>query len=236
MHFSAKTILKGLFTSLLVLLFLAGCASLKDKEEIPAEDLAKKGLDQYNHGRYFLASETFNTIKERFPFSRFSLLAELKSADCQFYMEEYSEALELYKKFEQDHPTNEAIPYVLFQIGRSHFRTLSSIDRETIGAREAIKVFERLVRDYPKSSYVEEANILIRKSKNFLADHELYVAGFYFRTKEYDQARGRAEYLISGYPDSPAAEKARELMNSRKITYQEAIDLVNKSQKSLFDF
>ena len=27
-----------------------------------------------------------------FPFSRFSLLAELKSADCKFYMEEYLEA------------------------------------------------------------------------------------------------------------------------------------------------
>ena len=203
---------KRFLTALLLLVFLVGCASLTDKGEIPAEELAKKGLEQYNHGRYFLAVETFNTIKERFPFSRFSLLAELKAADCQFYMDEYSEALNLYKKFEQDHPTNEAIPYVLFQIGRSHFRTLSSIDRETSGAREAIKVFERLVRDYPKSSYVEEAKILIRKSKNFLADHELYVANFYFRTKEYAQARGRAEYLLNGYPDSPAAARAKELI------------------------
>jgi outer membrane protein assembly factor BamD len=148
------TILSRLFTALFILTFLAGCAALSDKEEIPAEDLAKKGLDQYNHGRYFLAAETFKTIKERFPFSRFSLHAELKSADCQFYMKEYPEALDLYKKFEQDHPTNEAVPYVLFQIGRSHYRTLSSFDRDIIGAVEAIKAFERLLRSYPKSSYV----------------------------------------------------------------------------------
>lgn len=206
-------ILRRLFTAMIILSFLAGCAALKDKEEAPAEDLAKKGLEQYSHGRYFLAAETFKTIKERFPFSRFSLLAELKSADCQFYMKEYPEAVDLYVKFEQDHPTNEAVPYVLFQIGRSHYRTLSSFDRDTIGALEAITVFERLLRSYPRSSYVEEAKTLIRKSKNFLADHELYVATFYFRTKEYGQARGRAEYLISSYPDSPAAAKARELIN-----------------------
>jgi outer membrane protein assembly factor BamD len=210
-----------LLAALFILAFvMTGCAALSDKGEIPAEDLAKKGLDQYNHGRYFLAAETFKTIKERFPFSRFSLLAELKSADCQFYMKEYPEALDLYKKFEQDHPTNEAVPYVLFQIGRSHYRTISSFDRDTIGALEAIKVFERLLRSYPRSSYVEEAKTLIRKSNNFLADHELYVANFYFHTKEYEQARGRAEYLLSGYPDSPAADKAKELINK--------IDLVKK--------
>jgi outer membrane protein assembly factor BamD len=213
MRATPTTILSRLLTAMIILIFLAGCASLSDQDEVPAEDLAKKGLDQYSRGRYFLAVETFTTIKERFPFSRFSLLAELKSADCQFYMKEYPDAIDLYQKFEQDHPTNEAIPYVLFQIGRSHYRTFSSIDRDTLGALEAIKVFERLLRSYPRSSYVEEAKALIRKSENFLADHELYVANFYFRTKEYEQALGRAEYLIINYPDSPAAAEARELIN-----------------------
>jgi outer membrane protein assembly factor BamD len=208
-------------SAFLIIAFVAGCAALKDQGEAPAEELAKKGLEQYNHGRYFLAVETFNTIKERFPFSRFSLLAELKSADCRYYMGEYPEAIDLYKKFEQDHPTNEAIPYVLFQIGRSYFRTLSSIDRETSGAKEAIKVFERLMRSHPNSSYVEEAGVMIRKSKNFLADHELYVARFYFRTKEFDQARGRAEYLINAYPDSPAAAKAKGLIGKIAVEKKE---------------
>ena len=212
MRRTPTTILSRLFATLFILTLLVGCASMKNAEEMPAEELAKKGLDQYNRGKYFLAVETFDTIKERFPFSRFSLLAELKSADCRFYMKEYPEALELYNKFEQDHPTNEAIPYVLFQIGRNHYLTLSSSDRETIAAQEAINVFERLVRSYPKSSYIEESKALIRKSKNFLADHELYVANFYLRTKKYAQAWSRAEYLLSNYPNSPAATKARELI------------------------
>lgn len=202
---------------LLVLLIIglaSGCSFFKADqiEEMPAEDLAKRGLEQYRHGKYFLAVETFNTIKERFPFSRFSLLAELKSADCKFNMEYYSEALELYREFEDKHPSNEAIPYVLFQIGRSHYRTINTIDRDTTGAHEAIKAFARLLRTFPDTPYTEEAKALTRKSYNFLADHELYVANFYFRTKRFEQARQRAQYLVANYPQTTAVAEAQELL------------------------
>ena len=198
---------------LVALLLLGGCSTMQTPEEMPAEGLAKKGLEQYNSGKYFLAADTFTTLKNRFPFSRFSLLAELKSADCQYFMKEYDKALGLYKEFEENHPTNEAIPYVVFQIGRSHYNSLDTIDRETTGASESIKVFKRLLRTYPKSPYTQEAEALIIKATNFLAAHELYVANYYFRSGEFDQAKGRAEYLLSTYPGSPSAEKATKLIS-----------------------
>ncbi len=206
-----KLRLRFLAVMFMVLLF-SGCATMKTLEEMPAEDLAKKGLEQYRAGKYFLSAETFSTLKNRFPFSRFSLLAELKLADSHYFMGEYDKALELYKSFEENHPTNEAVPYVIFQIGRCQYNSLDTIDREITGATESIKSFQRLLRTYPKTPYTQEAEALIIKSTNFLAAHELYVAEFYFRTKEYDQAIGRAEYLINAYPDSPAAIKARELI------------------------
>lgn len=209
------SLMARVFVTLLLLMFLAGCGNLNldNKAEMPAEDLAKKGLVQYNNGKYFLAVETFNTIKERFPFSRFSLLAELKSADCKFYLRDYGESLELYRAFEKNHPTNEAMPYVIFQIGRSHYRTIDTVDRDITGARAAIKAFARLLRTFPNTPYTEEARVLSRKANNFLAEHELYVANFYMRTKEFGQAKGRAEYLLTGYPDTPAAVQAKDLLN-----------------------
>jgi len=197
---------------IILLITLAGGCGVKSIEEIPAEDLAKKGLQYYNYGKYFKALETFRVIKERFPFSRFSLLAELKAADCHYYLGEYPEALVLYKEFEERHPTNEAIPYVLFQIGRCHYKSIDTVDRDPGGAQSAIKIFGRLIRTFPQSSYVTEAHVLVRKSKNFLAEHELYVANFYFRTEEFEQAKGRAEFLIANYPDTPAAKKATDLL------------------------
>lgn len=198
---------------LLVVLLLQGCAWFRSKQdETPAEELTKQGLEHFNSGKYYRAREAFKIIMDRFPFSRFSLLAELKSADCEYYQDNFPEAVELYKEFEKNHPSNEAIPYVVFQIGRSHYYQIDTVDRDTSQAQEAIKVFARLVRTFPKSSYVVEANILSGRARNFLAERELYVAEFYFRTKRYLPAKGRAEFLLANYADTKAAETARELL------------------------
>lgn len=198
---------------LLVAFLLHGCAWLGDKkEEPPPEELTRQGLEYFNNGKYYRALETFKVVMERFPFSRFSLLAELKSADCQYYQENFPEAVELYKEFEKNHPTNEAIAYVVFQIGRSHYYQIDTIDRDTSQAQEAIKVFARLLRTFPKSPYVVEAKVLSERARNFLAENELYVAEFYFRTRKYLPAKGRAEFLLANYGDTKPAEAARELL------------------------
>ena len=202
----------GVLLALALLLLLAACSLGKTPEEKPAEELAKQGLQYYNLGKYYRARETFKVIMERFPFSRYSLLAELKSADCEYYQKNYPEALGLYEEFEKNHPTNEAMPYVLFQIGRSHFNQIDSIDRDTSQAKEAIKVFERLMNTYPKSAYETESKVLVGRARTFLAAHELYVANFYFRTKKYEEAKGRAEFLLTNYPDTKPAEEAKEML------------------------
>jgi len=217
---------------LLVVFLLQGCAWFSSKkEEPPAEELAKQGLEFYNTGSYYKARDTFKIIKERFPFSRFSLLAELKAADCEYYLENFPEAGELYKEFEKNHPSNEAVPYVVFQIGRSHYAQIGSVDRDTTQAGEAIKDLGRLVRTFPKSSYVTEANVLAGRARTFLAGHELYVAEFYFRTKRYLGAKGRAEFLLANYADTPKAAAAKELLS--KIAALPPAELARKKSKFL---
>lgn len=215
---------------LLVVFLLHGCAWFNSKpDETPAEDLTKQGLEYFNSGKYYRALETFKIVKERFPFSRFSLLAELKSADCEYYQDNFPEAVELYKEFEKNHPTNEAIPYVVFQIGRGHYYQIDTIDRDTSQAQEAIKVFARLVRTFPKSSYIVEANILSERARFFLADNELYVAEFYFRTRKYLPAKGRAEFLLANYGDTKAAATAKELLT--RIAALPPAELERKEKK-----
>lgn len=196
---------------LTVLLLIGGC-STKEAKEVPAEDLAREGLELFDRGKYYKALETFNVIKDRFPFSRYSLLAELKSADCKFYMEEYEEALGLYEEFEKNHPTNEAIPFVIFQIGRCQYSTIDTVDRDTAGAHRSIEIFTRLIKTFPKSAYVQEAKILIKKSREFLAGHELYVANWYLKVDEKGQARTRAEFVLDNYPKTEAAVESGKML------------------------
>ncbi len=177
-----------------------------------SRDLAAKGMDDYNVGKYFTALEYFEEILNKHPFSSEAILAELKAADCNYYMSHYPEALIQYRTFEERHPTNEAIPYVLFQQGMAHYQGIDRVDRDSSGAEESIKLFSRLLRAYPQSPYTSEAQARIRAAKEFLANHEFFVAKYYIRTKKIPQATSRLKYLLAMYPDAAIAAKATDIL------------------------
>ena len=177
-----------------------------------AESLVREGMEEFNRGKYHSALEIFQNIRDRYPFSQPGLLAELKSADCNYHLKRYTEALMLYDEFETSHPTNEAIPYIIFQKGMCHYQRIDTIDRDPAGAHDAIQAFSRLVRAYPQSPYVEEARARIEAARDFLARHELYVVDYYINTQLYKQAEARLEYVLDHYNDTSVAPKAEELL------------------------
>ena len=56
----------------------------------------------------------------------------------------------------------------------------------------------------------------IKSARNFLANHEYYVASFYERTGAYKQAEARLEYLLKQYPESIISPKAEKLLDDLK--------------------
>ena len=94
------------------------------------EGLALKGLDYFNSGKYEKARRSFETLLNQYPFSEYGLLAELKTADSNYYLKNYEEALLLYRDFEEHHPTNESIPYVMLQIGMCYYQQMTGIDQD----------------------------------------------------------------------------------------------------------
>lgn len=216
----AASSLAGVF--LASILVLSGCSKVSEyfdftsdadlDLQVPSKTLATKGMEDYNVGKYFTAIEYFEEILDRYPFSPEATLAELKAADCNYQMGRYMEALVLYKEFEERHPTNEAIPYVMFQKGMTHYMRIDRIDRDTSGAVESIKAFNQLLRAYPDSPYSAEAKGRVASAREFLANHEFFVVDFYVRTEEYEQAKKRLGYLLAMYPDSTISGDAQELL------------------------
>ena len=185
----------------------------EDPKSLPPETLIVQGMDAYNTGNYSEANKNFKLILDEHPFSAQAMLAELKSADAYYYNKQYAEAKTLYKAFEERHPTNEAIPYVLFQIGMCDYSRSDRIDRDASGPQEAIKSFTRLINAYPQSPYSKEAKTKIKDSKEFLVNHEYLVAVFYVRTARYDEAKHRLKYLLARYPESNLAPQAKSLLD-----------------------
>ena len=209
---------------LLTTTLLSGCSTFKgmfssfsfgesdDPKSLPPETLIVQGMDAYNLGNYSEAIKSFKAILDEHPFSSQAMLAELKTADAHYYDKKYPEAKVLYKVFEEHHPTNEATPYVMFQIGMCDFSRTDRIDRDVSGPQNAIKSFERLLHAYPQSPYAQEAKARIKDAKEFLVNHEYLVAVFYVRTNHYEEAKHRLKYLLAMHPDSSMAPLAKALL------------------------
>ncbi len=232
---SYRQLIIFILASFLLVLQLGGCAGKKihgggdqkgdflsiftpddadTEENDEAKVMAREAMDFFRRGRYLLAEEIFQKIRDRFPFSPYATLAELRLADCKFFNSAYEEAIPLYEEFEKLHPTNEAIPYVIFQEGTAYYRLMDTPDRDQSYTHKMIKTYERLLKRYPGSPYELEAKRRIAEGRNLLAEHEIVVAKWYLRVGKIKQARLRLNTVLERYPDTAAKAKA-EIMLSR---------------------
>ena len=199
----------------MVIIFALSSCALYDRffgkkgEEGP-EELMQEGLIQMEKGNFEAAVEAFESVKNRYPYSRFAIAAELKAADAYFEKGDYEIAFDSYDEFEKLHPKNENIPYVVYQKGMCHFLQMSTIDREQKNTLMAKGEFERLARRFPRSEYANKARMNLRKCTLYLAENELYVADFYFKMKQYNAALTRYRNVIEKYPDMGQYNKALE--------------------------
>ena len=209
-----------------MVLLLNGCA-MYDKYFGMEEDkspsmLMDEAMSSFERGRYTDATEAFQTLKDRYPYSKFAVEAELRMADSLYHRELYDEAFDAYDEFEMLHPKNPNIPYVIYQKGMCHFEQVSTIDRDQSHTQKAKTEFERLTDKFPRSEHARKAQTKIRQCYVNLAEYELYVADFYYKKKEYRAALDRYRYLIEHYPDMGQYHKALEFI--AKCTQCLAVD------------
>lgn len=205
--------MKSILTLCLIALlaFSTGCSLLfPERGDQLASELASDGIDEFKNGNYKKSIEYFEKLRDWYPFDKFAILAELKIADAHYKLQEYDEAIHAYEMFENLHPRNEAIPYVIYQIGLCHFERIDTIDRDQTAAQEAMSVFKRLIKQFPEDDYALSAQQKIDQCLKSLAGHELYVGIFYYKSKHYKAALNRFNTVISDYPDVGTHKKALE--------------------------
>lgn len=178
-----------------------------------ADQLAWEGVQKMQDKNYDDALEAFQTLKERYPYSKYAILAELKIGDAYFLQEEYADAALAYEEFVRLHPRNDVVPYVLYQMGMCHFLSFKTIDRDRAETQLAIDSFQRLIRAFPGTEYSRKAKEQLAECEKRLAAHEFYVARIYYRLKKYRASMLRLQNLTSTYPQAV-----------EELGYQEDID------------
>ena len=191
---------------LVAVLLLCGCGKSWwpwgkhiDMSRATPEGLYQQGVAYYQDATYKKAVEAFQRVKEEYPLSTFAISAEMGIADSHFSGKEYPEAELAYGEFLSLHPTNENLPYVMYQLGLCHYNQITTIDRDLTEAVKALKEFERLAARYPNSKFAFLAEKMIRDCKKSLGDKEFYIGEFYYNTKRYKAALRRFERILRDY-------------------------------------
>ncbi len=212
---TAKTIPKC-FLMLVMVTFISNCSTVKswfgkgDKSDKPPEVLAQEGIKDLKKKKYDDAIQTFEKVRDRYPYSEQALLAQLKVADAYFFKKKYDEAFQAYREFEKLHPTHKAVAYCIFREGQCFYRQRSTIDRDQTYTQKAITEFKRLKQKFPDSEYITKVDFYLTRCRKDLAEHEFYVAEFYYRTKRYQAAIDRYQALTQDYPEFPKNAEAKE--------------------------
>lgn len=215
---------------LAVLFLLAGCkmwlpwGNKVEMARATPDGLYQQGLEEYKAGNYKRSVELFQRVKEEYPLSPLAIMAEIGIADSYFSGTEYPEAGLAYGEFLNLHPTNENLPYVMYQIGMCYYNQITTIDRDQSEAFKALKEFERLIARFPDSKFSVMAEKMVRDCNKAMGEKEFYVGEFYFKIKEYRAALKRFEKIAREYANVGLDDKVGRFIGETKkrITETEA--------------
>jgi len=185
---------------LLAAFALGGCGP--KFEEMSPSEIYDFGEKEFFDRDFSDAIEAYEALIDLYPFSVFVTQAELRIADSYFGRKRWPEASVAYEDFLDRHPTNDAVPHCLHNLGLSHYHQKLAIDRDQGETHAAETALGRLVTHYPDYKEDADAREKLGEVRKDLASRERYIGRFYWREKEYYAALKRFQRVIRDYPDT----------------------------------
>ena len=200
-----------LFGALAALLTVSCASSLighgKGKN---AEELYKNAMEDLKDSLYPEALQGFSEVKAKYPYSKFAALADLRTADTHYERGKYIEAIDAYRQFMKLHPNHEEVPYAMFRIGEAYVKQAPedwwfmppASEKDQANTRLAITAYQDAIDRFPNSDYAQKSRDKLAECRGVLAQHELYVAKFYWGREKWRAAANRAEAVVRDFGGS----------------------------------
>jgi outer membrane protein assembly factor BamD len=195
-------------------LALGGCktlASLNDSGEpsysSDAESNLKSGSEALESKNFIEAEKYFEYVRSKYPYLEAAKEAELLLGDTDYERDKFLEARDRYQNFVKAHPAHAKADYAAFRAALTHYREIPSdlfilppaYEKDQAEVVNTVKAMNEFARQYPNSKYVAEAKRYSEEARKRLAQHELYVAGFYRKREKWGAVIGRLNTVVETY-------------------------------------
>jgi outer membrane protein assembly factor BamD len=179
--------------------------------KLSAEESLEQGKALLEQEKYMRAREFLLHAFEVAPNSATGREALLLVADAHFLdggSDNFIKAEAKYRDFQNRFPTSDRSAYVQFQIANSLAKRMLKPDRDQAATYKALEAYNDLLRIYPTSEYVSQAEEQIRVVKNNLAESEFLKGYFHMRSMRLPNAAiRRFERVLEDYPDFDQMDK-----------------------------
>lgn len=219
-----KKSLKLAFSLSFALFAVTGCSNTTARivPDKPAIELYSSAQQSLQEGNYLGASETLEALDTRYPFGPHTTQVQLDLIYAYYKSNNTAQALANIDRFLRLNPTHKDIDYVIYMRGLTNmaadynlFHSMFDIDRsdrDPSYADAGFNDFTRLIKRYPDSEYVADAQQRAIAIKNRLANYELAAAEYYMKREAYIAAVKRAQYVLTNFSDTEARVGALKVM------------------------
>ena len=228
---------RGLLGALSALIVLPSCVGEGEGAKSAIDYTENARLD-YERGMKALADknwenveEAFNDVRQKYSYSRYARLAELRLADADYEQDKLAEAISGYKAFVHDYPNDPEVPYARFRIAKSQYDSVSQSvmlppleERDLSSVNDALDSIRDYLEDFPKSEHAEELRYMLEIVVGLLARHELYVARYYLREDRFDAASARVQRVLDTLPVSGLEPEAMVLLGEVYLKQKKRVE------------
>ncbi len=177
----------------------------------------------YNTGDYAMAAYTFNSFVQTYPNSKYAEEMQYMHAYCYYLdspipsldqtntldaIEKFQLFINKYPKSERVQESNRLIDELRFKIETKTFNN-AKLYYKTENYKAAIVAFENLQKDFPSTSYKEDALFLELKASYTYAQKSVE----YKQTERYKAAEENYLKLIDAFPQSKYLHDAEKIYN-----------------------
>ncbi len=213
--------------------FLASCETDQDidiskigMETDPPEVLYNQGLANFKAGNSTEAQRKFDAIDRQHPFTDWARKALVMSTFIKYRSGDYSEAITTGSRYMNQYSNTEDAAYVQYLIGLSYSKQIPDVTQDQRAASQTIDAMQKVVDNYPKSEYVDDAQTKIRFARDNLAGKEMQVGRYYLERKEYLAGIQRFRNVVEKYPNTNQVEEAL----ARLVEAYYALGIVQEAQ------
>ena len=213
-----------IFLVLLVIVTgIAGCSSKPDELPSPEERLAAVRKDM-GKKRYELVNENLEQLMLVTGGTRLGGEVQFLLAENQFLRGKYAEADVHYETYLKLYPQGPFAEKALYRNGISKIKRIQKVaigfftfksyvphDRDVSALREARYLFEQYIDRYPSGQWIDDARKMATELLVKEGEHELSIASFYLKRKQYQAVLARVDRVLSGNYPEEITTRAREI-------------------------